>query len=124
MLEKCIERRGGQGATIDSGSLALPIKGETALEVSPFSPGFVFCVGGVVLGLSWMVLGTCGLMWALLEPLLDSFWLSWGALGPHFGALGAPWGSFLAQVSPSWQKTSIFEGLVSGFGAKVGIKNR
>ena len=70
MLEKCVERRGAQGATTDSGSLALPIKGETALEVSPFKPwngGFkgcesINCLAAILAG-SWAALG---LSWDLL----------------------------------------------------------
>ena len=38
MLEKYVEREGGKSSTIGFGSLALPIKGETALEASPFKP--------------------------------------------------------------------------------------
>ena len=54
-----------------------------------------------------------GVMLPLLRRFWDSFWLSWGALGTHFGSLGAPWDAILPQVGPSWpniaKKTVIFE---------------
>ena len=124
MLEKCVERRGGQGAAIDSGSLALPIKGETALEVSPFknwSGVFCACQGinrlGAILAGSWAV---SGLSWDLLG------W-SWTSLGTVFCSPGEPLGIILAilgrlgvlfwpsgaPAKPKFEKTSIFEGLIS-----------
>ena len=75
-----------------------PPLGPSALEASPFKTrngGSPECEGSVA--------HFC-LILTVLGCLLVSFWLSWDALGPHFGSLGASWGGFLAQVGPSWPK--------------------
>ena len=72
-----------------------------------------------------------------LGRFLDSCWLSEVAFWPRFGALGASWGTFLANFGalgplfgpperlprPSSKKTLIFEGLVSAWGIQVGAEN-
>ena len=63
-------------------------------------------------------LGEClgalgGVILPLLGRLVTSFFRSWDGFWPHFGALGASWGTLLAQVGPSWpkmaKKTRFFE---------------
>ena len=90
-----------------------------ALEASPFKTrngGSPECEGSVA--------HFC-LILTVLGCLLVSFWLSWDALGPHFGSLGASWGGFLAQVGPSWPKIAKkidFLNLTCGSGTKLGPK--
>ena len=92
---------------------------DAALEASPFKTrngGSPECEGSVA--------HFC-LILTVLGCLLVSFWLSWDALGPHFGSLGASWGGFLAQVGPSWPKIAKkidFLNLSSGFGHQVGTQ--